>query len=869
MATLEENLQALRAERNGEPIPQPVEKEEQKQPQQSETGRLLAEFNTGLTNVLGFPVDAAAGILKLTGLVDNSFDPVGSSKSMREGLSSLGVQFPEEGSRPDDFAGRAARIGGETILPAGGLQAAGSKLSTKAFDGLSTMQKALVGAARKPKTTAATEVGAVLGASAGGTIAADLYPEDYNVELLGELVGGMTPSTAIEITKRLTDFSLLGKNVKATFSGQGDKLRAGRTLDKRAQDSEGAFQNLLDESILDLDPVTRSDDVGIASILKAATNKDPEFAKAIDDATRNSINKAKKLTLGGGNPDAPIEYLQGLRNNAAIKSQESLLKLSPNASPVETSRVIRQSVENALGEARRTESQLWRKLPTEGRANVDNVASRLNEELLQRSVAADPNDIPNYVKNLIGNVDNKGNFKTGVAIKNPNLKTLKDLRSRLGADLAAEQSKDAPNRNKIRILRGLREELHTSLAQTSPEYGEAVNFSRQLNQKFSQGRIGKLLGFERSGGAAVTEEGTASFLLGSSAENVRKGLDQLKQASPEALPAVEEYMKGLFGSVAIRDGSRTFDPERARRFLKQHETVLAEFPNLVSGIRRSIDNQKLVDEMFGANKGSILSKQIKDKAVTSLYLEGDADQAMQRLLRAKNSEGQGAVMQQMIDLVNKDTSGEALEGLKTAYGQYLIRHSEPTQDFDMLSGTKYSRLLRDTREAAKRLYTKDELNRLDTIGRELMKIERREGAKAAPGVITDAPGRIISFVGGTAAARAGAAAGAGTSGASLRTASLATRQFNEVLGKLTRDGAEQVLTGAMKDPEKLRVLLMDATPDNLSKFNKLYGNYIPATALAGGQAATSVSEGKNPTANELSLEENLQILRQNQSNVRR
>jgi len=828
-----------------------------------ETGRLLGEFNYGLTSMLGFPVDLATGIMRMTGLVDENFDPLGSSKSIRAGLNSLGTQFPAEGSRPTDLAGKIARIGGETILPAGGFQVAGSKLATKAFDDLNSFQKALVTAASKPTTTAALETAGVVTSAVGGQVMSELYPDNANAELFGELIGGITPSLATEIVKRVTDVSILTGNLKNMFAKNGATVRAEKTIMKKSQSTSEALNNLMDDTILQLDPVTRTKDVGINSLLKAAMNKDPEFAKLIADATDVSINRAKALLVGKGSSKATVDYLEALRSKAVFKAQDTINGLGAGASPVDYSRVIRQTVEESVAEARKTEKLLWGKLSNDGAVSGDRVGTTLEGILRGRTIASDPDDIPAYVTNLVGRVDKDGIFKKGIAMKKPTVAVLKDLRSRLGDDIAKERSLDAPNRNKIRVLSELNAEIYDSLAEVSPEYADAVTYSRELNTKFTQGRVGKSLGYERTGGASSTDEGTADFLLGASKENVRKSIAQLKQASPEAMPQVENYMKALFKEVTTEKGSGAFNVEHARRFLKQHETVLNEFPEFSAGITSSIDQQGLVDEMFGSVVGNNMSKYIKNKSVTSLYLDGSPDEAMKRILAARNDAEQGRIMSSLVSTVKQDSSGAALDGLKSAYGEFLIRHAEPTQAFNALSGVKFQRLARDTREAANKLFTKEELGLIDQIGLELAKIETRNATQAAKGVVTDAPSRIISLVGGTYASRLGAQAGAGTSGASLRTSGMFARQYDEILGKLTVDGANNIVVDAMKDPNKLKALLLEATPENIRKFNKLYGNFIPATALTSSRAVTAVNNGNNPSASELGLEDDLDFLRQN------
>lgn len=889
MATLEEKLQLLRQQQEAaqqqpqQPIQQAAQpvmqlpeaeglKPLEKAPLQVFKEKLFTEdsaptdflynFNYSLSDFLGMPMDAAAGIMKLTGLVPNDYSPVGGSESVRDTLRSFGLNLPEEGSRPDNIAGRAGRIAGASVVPLGAVRAGGAALSTRSLDNLSTFQKGLVTAYSKPIKTSLVEAGAIAGATAGGTIAADMYPDNQNAEMLGELAGAFTPGIATDLISRITNIAPLTSNIKRMFSGEGSQIRAERRVASVTQSRPDALNNLLDESLLNLDPATRSADVGAIGLMKAAINKDPELAKKIADSTEASIKIARGLTLGGGNPDAPIDYLKGLKAKAAAKAQESINRLDSDVSPVEASRVIRSRVEESLSQARQTETQLWKSLPKEGNADTSNIKQTFSGLLQERTIAADPSEIPSYLTNLVGRLDKQGNFVEGAALKQPKLSVLKELRSRIGRDIAEERAKDSANWNKIRILKDVQESLYDSLSTASPEYGEAVSYSRELNKQFTQGRIGKLLGYERSGGQAVTEGGTLDFFLGSP-ENIRKGVAQLREASPESIPVMEEGIKGLFGSAVIRPNG-AFDVDRARRFLNSKSALLDEFPDLRKNIQESIRTQTVVDEMSGAKVGNNLSKFIRDKSVTSLYLEADPDKAMHSLLTARNSQGQGAIMRDMVNLVKQDDSGQALSGLKTAYGQYLLRSAESSQEFGGLSGAKYSRMLRDTESAAKELFSKEELTRLNRVGEELRKLDLRASTTAEGKIITDAPNKIISLIGGTIAARAGAQAGAGSSGASLRTASIFSREYNELLGKLTRDGAEQVIMDSITDPNKFKLLLQNATPENLKRFNKSFGGLLPASAITGSLATQATVQGNSKTAQDLTIEEKLERLRSQQ-----
>lgn len=76
--------------------------------------------------------------------------------------------------------------------------------------------------------------------------------------------------------------------------------------------------------------------------------------------------------------------------------------------------------------------------------------------------------------------------------------------------------------------------------------------------------------------------------------------------------------------------------------------------------------------------------------------------------------------------------------------------------------------------------------------------------------MNNTPLSVISFIARTFAARQGAKAGAGTSGASLLTANFASRRMQEFLNRLSNDRATQLVRDAIEDKDLFRALLADA-----------------------------------------------------------
>lgn len=811
-----------------------------------EAAKYLQNLNIGLANTLGAPVDMMSNLSKAIGIISPETKPVLGSEQIREFFTNIGAA-PEKGQEQKGYAARALRLAGETAVPFLGATSYGAKLAASAPTAMTGVQKAMLAAYQAPWKAIGAETTAVLAGAAGGEAAVAAYPDSYVAEVFGELLGGITPAALTSVTKVLP----AAKLVKSVVSGEGAAQRAADRIAQTAGDVDRARLRVLDATELNLDPFTATGDAGLLALEKAAIEQDPKLADRIAKLTSESMRMARNKVLSGGSPEDTINFLETIRRNAAANAQSEIIKLGGKLDPVTAARAVRKSVETSLKTARDAEKVVWSKLPTEGLVDPTPIRNTLEGIIADRSIAADPEDIPAFVYQLLGKPKTGGGLTEGLAVKNPQLKVMKDLRSRLQAEMVAERAKDAPNRNKIRILGQIEDSVYDSLTKVSPEYEEAVTFSRQLNEKFTRGKIGDLLGYERTGELSTSTEGTLDFLMSGNKDDVRMGLRQLAQASPEAIPLVKESVKGTFAAQALDVDSGALNVRNARRFLKNNEHVLNEFPEIKEQIERSIQSQRVVDELAGAPIGDKLSTYMKEKSVAALYLDGTPDKAMHRLVTAKNSDGAGTLMKRMVEMTNQDPTGAATKGLKSAFGSYLLRHSE-TGDVGTLSGKKFLTMLEHLGPAANQLYTKDEVARLYRIGSELRKIEAREATRATKGgVISDVPNKIISLIGGTFAARAGAKLGAGTSGASLRTASLGTRYYNELLGRLTNDGAEQILMKAVEDKTVLNALLKEASPENIREANKVFKSFLTGQVLVDAQGK---EEG-------VSLEERMEKLR--------
>lgn len=842
--------------------------------QQATNKHFMTNVNYGLATLMGLPTDIPTALLKTVGVLPTDFDPVGSAASIRRGMGVLGMNLPEEESPPDGIAARAGRITGESALPFGGLMLAGGKYANKVQAALTPFQQMLATSFKNPTRTTAGEAVAVIGAAIGGEVAESYFPDHQNAGVMGELFGAMSPAVATQLTlstaKLFPSVQLFEKGadgVKTLIKGMsptGSRQRAEKRAAQLAMNPEQALAELTTESILKLDPLTQSGDVGLMSLLKAVEKQGmrdgDKFATEIVNITEESMRIARQQLLGSGDSTAVTNYFQELFTHAGAKSARAIAKLDADASDIAIARKIRAEVENSYTQASNVEDALYGKLPNNASGDPSPIVNKFQSILDSRSASADPADIPDFVYELVGKwvtpskptgtsatlitESLEPRFVLGTSMKNPDLANLKDLRSRLGKAVQGERVKPNPNRNKIRILSDLREGVFDTLSEISPEYADAVKYSRELNSKFTQGRIGELLSLERRGAQKVSNEGTLDFLVSGNADEVRMGMQQLEAASPNAVQEVEMGIKAMFGTVARTD-SGAFNTATAGRFLQNNAALFESFPTLKSQIETAIRTQRFTDELAGASLGESVSRYTRHKSVASVFLNEDVNTAMTKLLNTTSGAGQASKMNTMVQFARRDKTGEAVEGLKNAFGQMLINGASNSKT-QYLSGTRLLANLDDLMPAASKLYSKEEVANIRRIGIELKRIEMREAARIPEGgIIADQPAKIISILSRVGAAQVGRQVAGATGGGTVQTPGIAVSEAKAQLGRLTNDGAAQLLTMAMKDKKVLEDLLGKATPDNIEKFVAKYSNIIPATSVAGVQGVEGLINDDN------------------------
>jgi len=803
-------------------------------------------FTTGAARFFGMPVDMANAALERVGLGD--FKQIGGTEDLLEMGSRLGMTL-QPGEEPEGLAERISYELGFASLPTAGVLGLGraatsasqaiARGASEATNKVGAVTQAARQAASKPGATTALEATSAAGAASGAELANEIAPDSESFEAAGLLIGGFTPGF-------LANFSAVGQLVSkgarfvaSPVTGERSTQRAARRLQERVADPEVAAQQIDEQAGRGLTPARATGERNLIDIENAVRFKYPEVDQQISDQLEGAIDDLVRESrqIGSLSGQARVkeilenrrDYLLGSLEVESAKAGEAyavrLSQLGQDANSRQIQAAFDETVGNAYDTARSTERQLWNNVDTQGVAELQNTNKFYAGEVAKRSEAADPEDIPDFVENLL-DVDGR-----------PTVNYLQDFRSRVLQNIRAEKAKDAPNRNKIRLLTGLQENLMEDMRGAlgqSDALDSAIAYSSDLNQRFMQGRIGKLLGFERTGASAVNPQDSIDFILrgGTPTTNVENALN----AVPESRENIADFLRNQYAVTSVKPDGR-INRSKSNTFFQKYRSVLDTIPGLEDELREAATRGERSEQLL--RRKETVSKLARDpkRATLSLFLDEPIEDAMKNVLSSKNPTKEAARIRRKVQ-----QDPEALDGLKSAYVDSVF-NSARTGQLDeetgeaIINGAKIINQAENTRAAAKALGLNDEeIERTISIGRAISRANKR----GTPNVKLDGSGAIVGdvqnyFLDSVAAlvgARAGAAVGGGTAGGSIQAASRGSTALQKVFKALTRDKAEEVLVAAQTDEKLYRSLLLTPTGSKArkDKLAERLNAFIPSAA---------------------------------------
>lgn len=803
-------------------------------------GGFLGFLNQGIASSLGAPVDLVNAGLGAIGL-PVSEEPFLGSRSIGRGMGSIGARVAEPGAQPEnlmDYVGRG--MGGAAgALPLGaGLVGLASNSASPVAQGVSqSLSQPFV---NTPARALIAESLAGAGAGTGEAIANQIAPGSAGAQLTGALAGGviggmgpMLASRGVQSTPVLGTALRMGAAEIAPFTEAGAMQRARGRMSGLVEDRDAALRNLDQESIGGLSPAARTGDRRLMGLEQTIRRDYPEIDLSMRQAETESAARLRdefSAPARGQTPEAARSYaterlgrIVGQMDEriaqAEQNAQRRIAALEPSRQQADASLVVREELESALASARKQENELWSAVPRD--AMVPTVSAKQRyRAIVEDMPSAQRDDLPSKARDFL---EEGGNQTFG---SQESVREMHGLYSALRQEARNARAGDTPSRNKARIADDLADALlddMNTVSGASVPLREALDFSRQVNERFRQGSVGRALGNERTGGDRVSDIQTLDRTIGRGGRAGAVGYDEVARAlqgnGSQSSQAMDDYVRGRFADAAIRDGSLRTGP--AQSFQNSNADLLSRMPDT----QQRIADALLADSTSRRVGATMRGRQsaVERRSAASTLIGARPGEEMQTILRSANPQ---ETARQLMRQARNDPSGAAQAGLKdVVLGDLII--GGRTGNFDeagqaLVSGRNIQSRLDDPRynAVATEILTPQEIERTNRIAQEFSNMEMmaRRGAEAGP-IMGDQPNSIISYLARSLAARQGAQMGRG--GASLQTAQMASKRMQRILEGLTNNRAEELLVRSAQDEDLYRLLLSEGTTMTRQQENRL------------------------------------------------
>ena len=685
-----------------------------------------------------------------------------------------------------------------------------------------------------PKAALATDITSNMAAGYGSKYGEEKYGA------IGGQVGGLASGMVVSSVPRNSKY-LYRYATESLFpyTKEGGISKAGQVIRKVLErpTSEITAQVAKEKALALPDTKYRysqlAGDDHLKALDKAIADADPALARdmRIQDSANRYVAKYMLREMRG---DETIEeassflsgkYLQlsarlQARVDIALKSvQEKIADLAPSQKMSVVSRETKKQLNSALNDARKAENVLWDKVDKNIFAEADNARIAYKELLDDVTVATDPSDIPSVVKKLLGKLK-KGKLKGG-ALKGEKqtVGALQDFRKQMLQQIRREKSEGATDWNKVRIMEEMQEALLKDIADSPAGelHKDAVDFSFALNDKFKGGIMDNIFGHYKTGGAVAPELTLDN--LGSGTKGA-VAINKLLRANPDIKPNIEEVLKlEIANSSIIKDGSISLP--QAKRYMSRNTEIMDIFPELKRDMETAIGLQEKAlwfkssakTRMAKAQKSSAntIQRSKPGRVLANILSAPYAEDEMKRTYRRLNQRGRAGIKNDIIDSImdNAKTTKIGVDGMAELSGS-------KAQVYWAENKNVLRHAFKDNPGAIKRLENIIHNMRLTDPVPDLPMKQATDALKIKTGTVLS---QVMQYAMVTEATRLGAILGKGTSGASLRTASKASRLAEDLLGSLDRKTAQQLLKDAVLDSKLYDVLLHDATKAAHTKYD--------------------------------------------------
>jgi hypothetical protein len=780
--------------------------------------------------------------------------------------------LPVEEPLPETMAGRMGEVAAESLVTAVpfGLAASRVQRAAQGASGIAATARNIVSDIgqtfkRKPVAFSAVETGLGATSGAGGFYAEQMFPESDAARFVGEILGGTAPSAVSAAAKPVYEY---GVKPTAAFVGRGldtvtnyipsaaivktfvrqtwddvakakDPTTAGGRAAGRFGRARGEMspeevlaamdEDLLPEARILMTPAQLSGVPGLLSLERSLAettdtlrNKRLEDLERLNTVIRNAFRGPGDISQTQDAIEATRTHYFNILNErvrlAAIKADESVQRMLPELGEEGANRAARRELELAYTDATKQEKQLFNILDQNAVTPTVNVQAQLN--ILRREAGeTGAGSIPDYAIRFFSK---KSEGFLGDATT---LKEMRNAQSQLRQIARNARQGADPDANLGRIADSLADAITDDLAMaqgsSSPtDLANAINFSREKNNVFSRGSVGKILRTGSDSGDVVPEMLTLTRTLGQMGIEGAQATDDIVNAAAFAREragyAGSDNIAGALGSFinnefilsATRNGA--VDVNLAQTFLRDNQVVLDRFPEVRSAIESAVASGVARDSSEILRKAGIDTIDDPDVSKAIILMNKGTDAAFNSILASRNSILE---TRKVIDLLGKDETGEALAGLKQGFFDYLMNKGTVG---NTISGNELAAFV-DTpkvRGLIDTLYSSQEKTRLYTIIRTAQRADAaRTAAPSVEGVTGDKISKAADSLLGILGAAYGRQVSTVLGGATIQIPGMAASLFRDLGAKGLTNPAKRLIVAALNDEQLFRQVVMAQTPD--------------------------------------------------------
>jgi hypothetical protein len=601
------------------------------------------------------------------------------------------------------------------------------------------------------------------------------------------------------------------------------------------------------KNVLGLSPAQKTGDEALIALERATMQSDPAFAERVTKQMFESDEMVRKAIQSSGDVRDTQAFVAQRQADFGRKIDEyidaaeaSARKKIPasGADPMESSGIVAGELRRAKKIAKEQQEMLWNKIPKATEVDMSetrDIAKSMIDDLNVYNMKDVPSEVTSFLKSA----------NTSIVQKVGEMNTLS---SKLRETARNAMSGESINANKARIANEVAESINRNFDEISPDNEinalivDARAFTREMNKKFSEGTVGRLLKRGTRGDDRIDPELTLQKTMGQGGDVAAIAERDISTAlaggagADTARNATAEYLRNQF-KRKVFSGDK-YSETSAVNFVNDNKALLDKFPEIRTEVQASIKSQS--DLVSQSARAKAISSEVSSGAPAK-FAASSADKSLDAVF---NSDSPTKAMSSLVATAKKDKTGKALAGLKSAVGDKLLsnvtRSLEKTRGGGIegapqveTGGISLSRSLSDEGfvKIISQVYSKPELNRFKIMAKELENVDRaRLSSDTGSGLDAIKPNAMISTLARVIGAKAGAKIAQGTFKGDIQTPAIFSARLQSIVGRLTNDKATALMKRAVEDNELFKDLLRGVkSAKDLSRMERTLAPYLAGT----------------------------------------